>query len=229
MGLLVHWSMDKLKHDYIFKCIFLNETDVLITDWLRCVFNIPIENTCESAFVQATAGQRTGIYPFSEPMITYFTGAYICKMYNCKVKLKMRKEVIEVCVCPDYWLRLDKEPIMRRSRCRFVIIMCKVWNYRQSKQVSLYRLQQVNDPEFPPVTVTFRYILATMWDVNHNHTLDLTCCSKHSSYFQTLEAVSSLSTIGLILVRSNVSLKLPEIVIWISYTMETIQNYVRNT
>ena len=89
VGLLAHWNMDKLGHEYSFKCIFFNETDVLITHWLRSIFTSPLDNTCQSAFVQATAVQRTDNCPFSEPMIKHFTGAYICKMYNWEIKWKM--------------------------------------------------------------------------------------------------------------------------------------------
>ena len=134
-----------------------------------------------------------------------------------------------MCVCPDYLLRLEKELITRGSRCTFEVSLCKDWNYWQFQHILLYRLQHMNDAEFPQVTVTFRYILAAMWDVYHNHTIDFNCCAKLSSYVRPFEAVLSLSTIGLILVRSIVNLQAPETVIWISCTMEAIKNYVQNT
>ena len=62
--------------DGIFKCISLNENDIIpIQISLKLVPKGPIDN--EPVLVQGTAWGRTGDKPLPEPMMTQFTGAYM--------------------------------------------------------------------------------------------------------------------------------------------------------
>ena len=76
---LTHWRRDKIAArlaDDRFKCIFLNE-DVWISIRisLTSVPEVPIHN--KPALVQIMAWRLTGDKPLSEPMMAYFTDAYI--------------------------------------------------------------------------------------------------------------------------------------------------------
>ena len=63
--------------DNMFKLIFLKEKfHILIQISLKFVPNAPIAN--KSALVQEMAWHWTGDKPLLEPMMTYFTDAYIC-------------------------------------------------------------------------------------------------------------------------------------------------------
>ena len=62
--------------DNIFKRIFLNENvAILIQISLMIVSKGPIDN--KPALVQIMACRRTGDKPLSEPMMAYFTDAYM--------------------------------------------------------------------------------------------------------------------------------------------------------
>ena len=59
-----------------FKCIFLNENDkILIRISLKFVSKSPIDN--KAALIQVMAWHRAGDKPLSEPMLTWFTNAYM--------------------------------------------------------------------------------------------------------------------------------------------------------
>ena len=62
--------------DNIFKCIFLNENDrITIEISLKFIPMSQIDNT--PALAQVMAWRRTGNKPLSEPMLTWFTDAYM--------------------------------------------------------------------------------------------------------------------------------------------------------
>ena len=59
-----------------FKCIFLNENDMIpIQISLKLVLWRPIDN--KPVLVQVMAWRRIGDKPLSEPMLTWFTDAYM--------------------------------------------------------------------------------------------------------------------------------------------------------
>ena len=63
--------------DDIFKCIFLNEiVSISIGVSLKFVPAVPIDNN--PAFVNIMAWRLTGDKLLSEPMVAYFTDAYMC-------------------------------------------------------------------------------------------------------------------------------------------------------
>ena len=62
--------------DDIFKCIFLNENDQILTRIsLKCVPRSPIEN--KPALIQVMAWHQTGNKPQPETMFNQFTDAYM--------------------------------------------------------------------------------------------------------------------------------------------------------
>ena len=62
--------------DDIFKCIFLNENDIIpIQISLKFLPRSPID--IKLALVQVMAWRRIGDKPLSEPMLTRFTDAYM--------------------------------------------------------------------------------------------------------------------------------------------------------
>ena len=66
----IHWADD------ILKCIFFDENiTILIQFPLQFIPEGPIDNT--SVLVQIKAWRRTGDQPLSEPMIAWFTYAYM--------------------------------------------------------------------------------------------------------------------------------------------------------
>ena len=68
--------MAAISADDNFKCIFLNENDIItIRISLRFVAKIPIDN--KPALVQIMAWRRAGDKPLPEPMLTRFTDAYM--------------------------------------------------------------------------------------------------------------------------------------------------------
>ena len=68
--------MAAISADDNFKCIFLNENDIItIRISLRFVAKIPIDN--KPALVQIMAWRRAGDKPLPEPMLTPFTDAYM--------------------------------------------------------------------------------------------------------------------------------------------------------
>ena len=68
--------MDPIWQDDIFKCIFLNENDwIPINISLKFIPKGPINNI--PALVQIMAWRQPGDKPLSEPMMTYFTDAYM--------------------------------------------------------------------------------------------------------------------------------------------------------
>ena len=76
--LLTHLPLDKMAilADDIFKCIFLNENDIiLIQISLKFVPKGLIDN--DTALVDVKVSRRTGEKPLPEPMPTQFTDAYM--------------------------------------------------------------------------------------------------------------------------------------------------------
>ena len=72
--MLTHLSLDKMAD--IFKCIFLNENVwISIQFSLKFVARGPIDN--KSSLAQVMASRQIGDKPFSEPMLTWFTDAYM--------------------------------------------------------------------------------------------------------------------------------------------------------
>ena len=68
--------MDTILADDIFKCIFLNENDIIpIQISLKFVPGRPIDN--KPALVQVMAWRRTGDKLLPEPVMTQFTDAYM--------------------------------------------------------------------------------------------------------------------------------------------------------
>ena len=76
---LTHLPLDKMAAilaDDIFKCIFLNENDIIpIQISLKFVPRSPIDN--KPALVQVMAWRRIGDKPLPEPMMAQFTDAYM--------------------------------------------------------------------------------------------------------------------------------------------------------
>ena len=74
-----HLPLDKMAAnlaDDIFKCIFLNENyRITIQISLKFVPMSQVDNT--PALVQVMAWRQTGDKPLSEPMLTWFTDAYM--------------------------------------------------------------------------------------------------------------------------------------------------------
>ena len=72
----MYWS-PKMYLD-IFKLFFLNEKlYICIQISLKCIPDCPVIN--KAAFVQIMDGRRTGDKPSFEPMMPYFTDAYMCQ------------------------------------------------------------------------------------------------------------------------------------------------------
>ena len=72
------WPRQNDRHfpDDIFKCIFSNEIILIsIKISLKFVLKGPINNI--PALVQMVAGRRPGDKPLSEPMLVWFTDAYM--------------------------------------------------------------------------------------------------------------------------------------------------------
>ena len=76
---LTHLPLEKngtILVDNIFKCIFLNENDIIaIQISLKLVPRRPINN--KSALVQVMVWRQTGDKQFPEPMLTQFIDAYM--------------------------------------------------------------------------------------------------------------------------------------------------------
>ena len=73
--MLTHSPLDKMAAvlaDDIFKCIFLNENDIIpLQISLKFVPRSPVDN--KPALVQIMAWHRTGDKPLPQPMLTQFT------------------------------------------------------------------------------------------------------------------------------------------------------------